>query len=123
MNSAVCGKDRMYSRDAGVLAGEILKSGNVVRVGQKADVEDQVAIRRHAIAEAETGDVDHDLGLVALAAEAFLMKSRSSWTVNLEVLMIRSAIARMGASWARSDRMLRRDRSVRCRADAAGGFR
>src|ERR1700681_1444174 len=45
------------------------------------------------------------------------MNSRSSCTVNLEVLMIRSAMARMGASWDRSARMLRSD--VRLVAPAA----
>src|SRR5437764_4627365 len=46
-------------RHSGVLAGEVLEAGDVVRVGQKSYVEDQIAVGRHTIAEPEAGHVDH----------------------------------------------------------------
>src|SRR5438874_4466417 len=59
---------------SGIAAGEILESRDVVRVGQKSNVEHQVAILRYAVAEAEAVDVNHDVRFVAAAAEVFADK-------------------------------------------------
>src|SRR4051794_21251865 len=48
-----------------VRAGQMLEAWDVVRIGQEPHVEHQVAIGRHAVAESEARDVDHDLRFVA----------------------------------------------------------
>src|SRR4051794_15266228 len=55
----------------GVLSSEVLESRNVVGIRQKPDIKNEVAVRRHSVAETETGDVDLNRGLIALAPEAF----------------------------------------------------
>ena len=59
---------------AGVAAGEFLELGNVIWVGQEADIEYQVAVGRHAVTVAEAGHVDHDLRFLALANELLANK-------------------------------------------------
>ena len=71
------------ARHAGVAAGQLLELRNVVRVGQKADVEDQVAIGGHAVTVAEAGHVDHDLRFFALAHE--LLADEIAQLVNREL--------------------------------------
>jgi len=61
MNSMVCGKGSDVTCHAGVAASEFLKLGNVIGVGQEADIEYQVAVGRHAVTVAEAGHVGHDL--------------------------------------------------------------
>src|SRR5205807_9090450 len=63
------GKRSDVSRHFGVLTGVLLELRNVVRVRKEAHVEDEVAVRRHAVAIAEAGDVDSDLGFIAVAVE------------------------------------------------------
>src|SRR6266498_2748882 len=58
----------------GMAPGVALELWNIVGIRKKADIEDQVAIRRHTVPVAETGHVDHDLGLLAFAAEALRNK-------------------------------------------------
>src|SRR5436305_13424395 len=53
---------------------EILKSRNIVRIGQKPDVEYQIAIRRQALPKTEAGHINHDVGLVPPPAEALSNK-------------------------------------------------
>src|SRR5437773_4748080 len=53
-------------------AGEFLETGNVIGVGKKADIEDQIAIGGNAVSIAEAGQVDHDLGFFFGAAKLFL---------------------------------------------------
>src|SRR5581483_2599044 len=48
---------------------QMLKTGNVIRVRQESHVEDQIAIRVHAVPIAEAGNVHHDLRLLALPAK------------------------------------------------------
>ncbi len=57
------------ARDAGIAAGQVFELGNVIGIRQEADVEDQVAVGRHAMPVAEAGDVDADVGLLGAAAE------------------------------------------------------
>src|ERR1035438_135878 len=52
-----------------VFSGEVLESRNVIGIGKKPDVKNQIAIRRNAVAEAEAGDVDLYGGVIALPAE------------------------------------------------------
>src|ERR1035441_4210407 len=59
---------------AGVLPVQVLESWNVVGIRQKPDVKHQVAVRRHAVAKPEAGDVDLNGRLIALPAEAFTDK-------------------------------------------------
>src|ERR1035437_1612801 len=57
-----------------VFPGQVLKSRNVIRIGEKSDVKNQVAIRRHTVAKPEAGDVNLNGGLIALSAEALTDK-------------------------------------------------
>src|SRR5579872_6434234 len=59
------------ARHGRMAAGQLLETGDVVRVGKKSHVEYEVGIRRDAMAIAEAGDVHHDLLLVALTHELF----------------------------------------------------
>src|SRR5439155_702827 len=59
------------ARDFGIAAGKLLERWNVIGIGEEPDIENQVAIGRHAMAVAEAGDIHHDLGFFALAAEFF----------------------------------------------------
>src|SRR6266850_1719254 len=54
------------ARYLGIASGELLERRNVIGIGQEPDIENQVAIGRHAMAVAEAGDVHHDLGFFAL---------------------------------------------------------
>lgn len=58
--------------DLGVEPSEVAVFRDVVRIGQKADIEDQVAGFGHAVAEAETGDGNAEGRLVLMIAEAGL---------------------------------------------------
>src|SRR5271167_2128144 len=44
------------ARDAGILAAEWTQARHEMRVGQKAHVEDEIGVRRNAIAKAEADD-------------------------------------------------------------------
>ena len=46
-----------------MLAGQVFEFGNVIGIREEANVEDKVAVRRHAVTIAEAGDVDADLRL------------------------------------------------------------
>ena len=50
---------------------EILKSRNVVRIGQKPDVEYQIALRRQPVAKAEASYIDRDVRFITASAKAF----------------------------------------------------
>ena len=63
-NSWVCGKPRMYLATLGMAPGEWPELGHEVRIGQKADIEDQVGVLGHSLLEAEADDGDQQrLGL------------------------------------------------------------
>src|SRR5207253_2320789 len=50
-------------------SGQVFEAGDVVWIGQKANVEDQIAVGRYTMTVAEAGHVDHDFRFVPLAAE------------------------------------------------------
>src|SRR5437870_3698862 len=54
---------------AGMTAGEFFELRNVVGIWKKAHVENEVAVGGHAVAIAETGDVNADLRCFAIAAK------------------------------------------------------
>src|SRR5258708_36426315 len=63
------GKGTYVSRHAGMPSRQLLKLWNIVRVRQEANVEDKIGVRRHAVAIAETRNINPNLGLIALAPE------------------------------------------------------
>ena len=65
------GKAADVARHPRVAAAQLLKLRDVIRIGQETHVKDQVAVERNAVAVAETDDLHHDPGLLAVAAEFF----------------------------------------------------
>src|SRR5580698_8945741 len=69
--------------DGGILPGELLELRNGIGVGQEANVEDEIAIRRQAVTEPEAGDVDQDLRRLAFAGE--LLANEIAQLVDVEL--------------------------------------
>src|ERR1051326_5599384 len=55
----------------GISPGKLLETGDVIRVGEKSHIEDQVAVLWKAVAKPEAVYVNHDVRLAAAAAELF----------------------------------------------------
>ena len=88
----------------GMLAGVPPQLVDPVRVGQEPDVHHRVGVHRQPVLVPER--LHGDAGVRdGLAAEGPSMLSRSAGTDSVEVSMIRSAVARTGASMARSAAM------------------
>src|SRR5665213_1509219 len=57
------------TRDSRILARQLFEFGDVVRVGQKTNVKNQVAVGWHSVAESEARNVNENTGFVAVAGE------------------------------------------------------
>src|SRR5579863_9318011 len=69
------------ARDAGIFAAELAQARNKMRIGQEADIEDQVRVRGNAVAKAEADD-GNEQGAAAGILEA--INDELAQLVNVE---------------------------------------
>src|SRR5690242_630682 len=81
------------TRHAGVPARQMLKLRDVIRIRQKADVENQVAVWRDTVTVTKAGDVDADLCLFAVTAQ--LVGDHLAQFVNVELRGVDDVICQL----------------------------
>src|ERR1051326_6859760 len=69
-------------RNRGISPGKLLEARDVIRVGEKSHIEDQVAVLWKAVTKPEAVYVNHDVRLAAAAAELFFHDLRKQLRVS-----------------------------------------